>query len=261
MKCIDEMIKRIQDNASIYDDDYMIAHLELADKLCEICKDADAVWYLDKIAQTFCEILEKQQEVIEDLKCEIDSSNTGTGWRVMAPAEAQSNYLSATRNVAIAEKKEPVAIFDLPEGGKFESSSQVKEAFVAYLKSIRKNGKPLSHTTVYDYSSRINMLFTHFEREWKAGKLAGRLQIEEGKFIKDETYLNVYNNLELLEAFVIVKEKEIEIREREGRPLTAEEMESPLNIYKNLRNSIAALTKFAEFKDKVDKIVKARGEM
>ena len=40
-----------------------------------------------------------------------------------------------------------------------------------------------------------------------------------------------------------------------------EEFRSPLDIYKNLRNSIAALTKFAEFKDKVDEIVKARGEM
>ena len=60
---------------------------------------------------------------------------------------------------------------------------------------------------------------------------------------------------------MLLKEKEIEKREKEGRQLMVEEFRSPLDIYKNLRNSIAALTKFAEFKDKVDEIVKARGEM
>ena len=158
-----------------------------------------------------------------------------------------------------AEKKEFEIPFEVPEDGKFENSSQVKEAFVAYLKGIIKKGKPLSHTTVYDYSSRINKLWFYFEKEWMTGKLEGKMQIGEVHFVPEETYLNVYNNLELLGAFVIVKENEINDREREGRALTSEEIDSPLNIYKNLRNSIAALTKFAEFKDKVDKIVKARG--
>jgi hypothetical protein len=155
MKCIDEMIKKIQDNASRYDDDYMIAHLELAKKLCEISKDADTSSYVDKVAQTFCEILEMQQDMIEDLKIEINSSNTRRGWGVMAPAGAQSNYIPSLQGEGI-EQKESEIFLKLPEGGEFKDSNQVKAAFIAYLKKIRKNGKPLSETTVYDYSSRIN---------------------------------------------------------------------------------------------------------
>jgi hypothetical protein len=144
----------------------------------------------------------------------------------------------------------------LPEGGVFKNSNQVKKAFVAYLKRIIKNGKPLSHTTVFDYSSRINMLFTYFERERKAG------QVEEGIVKENESYLKVYNNLEFFEAYVREKEREIKQREAEKRPFSAEELAfNPLNSYKNLRNSYASLRKFREFKDKVDEIVKARGEM
>jgi hypothetical protein len=72
----------------------------------------------------------------------------------------------------------------------------------------------------------------------------------------------VYNNLELFDAYVREKEREIKEREAERRPFSAEELTMcPLLKSKNLRNSIAALAKFREFKDKVDEIVKARGEM
>ena len=40
MKCIDEVIKKMQANVSRYDESFAIANLELANKLCEICKDA-----------------------------------------------------------------------------------------------------------------------------------------------------------------------------------------------------------------------------
>ena len=260
MKCIDEVIKKIQAQASRYDDDYMIAHLELTKKLCEICKDAGEVWYLDKIAQTFCEILETQQEIIQDLKMEIDLLETREAQ--MTTVGTRSNYLPALQSTVVAEKKEPEVPFELPEGGVFKNSNQVKEAFVAYLKGIIKNGKPLSHTTVYDYSSRINMLFTYFKRERKAGKLEGKLQIEAGNIIDNGSYLSVYNNLELFEAYVKVKEEEIKQREVERRPFSAEELElCPLLNRKNLRNSIAALAKFAEFKARIAEIVKSRGEM
>jgi hypothetical protein len=61
-----------------------------------------------------------------------------------------------------------------------------------------------------------------------------------------------------------MREKEREIRERdmERRPFSAEELElCPLLNPKNLRNSIAALAKFSEFKVRVAEIVKSRGEM
>ena len=93
-----------------------------------------------------------------------------------------------------------------------------------------------------------------------AKKVIGKikLQIEAGKIIDNGSYLNVYNNLELFDAYVKVKEEEIKQRSAEERPFSAEELElCPLLNRKNLRNSIAALAKFAEFKDKVDKIVMA----
>ena len=68
MKYIEEVIKKIQANVSRYDESFAVANLELANKLCEICKDAEDLRYLDKIVQTFCEVLETQQEIIQDLK-------------------------------------------------------------------------------------------------------------------------------------------------------------------------------------------------
>ena len=257
MKCVDEVIKKMQANVSRYDESFAIANLELANKLCEICKDAEDLCYLDKIVQTFCEVLETQQEIIRDLKMEIDQLEMSDAQ--LATVGMRSNYIPTLQSAVVAEKKETEFPVELPEGGVFKNSNQVKEAFVAYLKGIIKNGKPLSHTTVYDYSSRINMLFTYFEREREAGKLECELQVEEGMFIKKESYLNVYNNLQFFEAYVREKEREIKEREAEKRPFSAEEIAfNPLNSYKNLRNSYASLRKFGEFKDKVDKIVKSR---
>ena len=183
MKCIDEVIKKMQAKALGDDGDYMIMLLALADKLCEISKEANAVLYLDKIAQTFCEVLEKQQDIIVGLKAGTNSVNSGAG--------VQSNDLPGLQTAVGEEKKETEVPFKLPEGGVFKNSNQVKEAFIAYLKGIIKNGNPLSHTTVYDYSSRINMIFTYFKREREAGN-----QVEEGMLKKNESYLKVYNNLE-----------------------------------------------------------------
>jgi hypothetical protein len=255
MKCIDEVIKKMQANVSRYDESFAIANLELANKLCEICKDAEDLCYLDKIVQTFCEVLETQQEIIRDLKMEIDRLEMRDAQ--LATVGMRTNYLPALQSAVVAEKKETEVPFELPEGGVFKNSNQVKEAFIAYLKGIIKNGNPLSHTTVYDYSSRINMIFTYFKREREAGN-----QVEEGMFKENESYLKVYNNLEFFEAYVREKEREIKQREAGKRPFSAEELEvCRLRNPKNLRNSIAALAKFREFKGKVDEIVKARGEM
>ena len=257
MKCIDEVIKKMQANVSRYDESFAIANLELAKKLCEICKDAEDLCYLDKIVQTFCEVLETQQEIIRDLKMEIDRLETRESQ--ITTVGMRTNYLPALQSAVVAEKKEPEVPFELPEGGVFKNSNQVKKAFVAYLKGIIKNGNPLSHATVYDYSSRINMLFTYFKREREAGKLEGKIQIEAGKIIDNGSYLSVYNNLQFFEAYVREKEREIKEREAKKRPFSAEELAfNPLNSYKNLRNSYASLRKFREFKDKVDNIVKSR---
>ena len=297
MKCIDEVIKKIQSKETGDEGNYIIMRLALADKLAEICREGDCVsyvekmlqplyeilekqhgtieklktkidgatietiWYLDKIAQIFCEIIGQQQDIIDALKAGRNPFDSETGKPMGLSPIGHSNYLPALQSAALSNKKEE-APFEVPEDGKFESSSRVKEAFVAYLKGIIKNERPLSHTTVYDYSSRINMLFTYFERERKAGKLEGKLQIEAGKIIDNGSYLSVYNNLELFEAYVREKEREIKEREAEKRPFSAEELElCPLLNPKNLRNSIAALAKFREFKARVAEIVKARGEM
>lgn len=174
------------------------------------------------------------------------------------PVGSLSNYIPSLQGEGI-EQKESEIFLELPEGGEFKDSNQVKAAFIAYLKKIRKNGKPLSETTVYDYSSRIKSLWVYFEKEWKSGMLEGKVQICEEKFRQGETYLNVYNNLELLEKFIEYKGKEIKEREAKGRPFSSEELaQSPLNSYKNVNNCSAALAKFREFKNMVVEFVKAR---
>jgi hypothetical protein len=253
MKCIDEVIKKIQANVSRYDESYIIANLELAIKLCEICKDAEDLCYLDKIVQTFCEVLETQQEIIRDLKMEIDRQEMSDAQ--FATVGMRSNYIPTLQSAVVAEKKETEVPFELPEGGVFKNSNQVKAAFIAYLKKIRKNGKPLSETTVYDYSSRIKSLWVYFEKEWKSGMLEGKVQICEEKLKQGETYLNVYNNLELLEKFIEYKGNEIKEREAKGRPFSSEELaQSPLNSYKNVNNCSAALAKFRAFQEIVARL-------
>jgi hypothetical protein len=253
MKCIDEVIKKMQANVSRYDESFAIANLELANKLCEICKDAEDLCYLDKIVQTFCEVLETQQEIIRDLKMEIDRLEMRDAQ--LATVGMRTNYLPALQSAVVAEKKETEVPFELPEGGEFKDSNQMKKAFVGYLKKIRKNEKPLSETTVYDYSSRIKSLWVYFEKEWKSGMLEGKVQICEEKLKQGETYLNVYNNLELLEKFIEYKGNEIKEREAKGRPFSSEELaQSPLNSYKNVNNCSAALAKFRAFQEMVARL-------
>ena len=97
MKCIDEVIKKMQAKALGDDGDYMIMLLAWADKLCEISKEANAVLYLDKIAQAFCEVLEKQQDIIVGLKAGTNSVNSGAG--------VQSNDLPGLQTAVGEEKK------------------------------------------------------------------------------------------------------------------------------------------------------------
>lgn len=253
MKCIDEVIKKMQANVSRYDESFAIANLELANKLCEICKAAEDLCYLDKIVQTFCEVLETQQEIIRDLKMEIDRLEMSDAQ--LATVGMRSNYIPTLQSAVVAEKKETEVPFELTEGGEFKDSNQVKAAFIAYLKKIRKNEKPLSETTVYDYSSRIKSLWVYFEKEWKSGMLEGKVQICEEKLKQGETYLNVYNNLELLEKFIEYKGNEIKEREAKGRPFSSEELaQSPLNSYKNVNNCSAALAKFRAFQEIVARL-------
>ncbi len=257
MKHIDEIIQRIQDTASGYDE-YMIAHLELAKKLCEISKKLGDMRHLDTIVQTFCEVLKTQQGVIEDLKFKMVQMNVGTGWQTIAPAGAQSNYIPTSQG-SVGKKEEAEVRLEVPEDGKFKTSLEVKEGFIAYLKRPNKTGKSLRDTTVFDYSSRVKSLWVYFKEEMDAGMLEGKLTIEEGRFVQGETYLNVYNNIGLFKEFIRVKAAEIKEREAEGRPFSAEELAaSPLNSYKNLNNTSAALAKFEAFKKMVDEIVKAR---
>lgn len=253
MKLIDDVIQKIQDAASRYDEDYIVANLELVNKLYKICEEEGEIRYLDKIIQTFCEMLDVQQEIIIDLKAELDAPSLTVGGQDMPFGEMQSNYAQAPQMAMMVEPEEAFADLEVPPGGAFTSSSQIKNAFLNYLQGIRSTkGKRLSSTTIFDYSSRINMLWTHFEKEWRAGKLEGRLQISKESFIPNETYLNVYNHLEVFEGFIRVKEGEIAYREQEGIPFSAEELkENPLNNDKNLRNTNAALMKFKKFQKAV----------
>ena len=175
----------------------------------------------------------------------------------MAQAGAQSN--SASQEGVVGENEGPEMRLVVPQDGEFKTSSEVKEGFIAYLKKPNKTGGILRDTTVFDYSSRIKSLYIYFKKEMDAGILKGKLAIEEERFGQGEEYLRVYNNIGLFKEFISVKAAEIKKREAEGRPFSAEESAaSPLNSYKNLNNTSAALVKFEAFKNMVDEIAKAR---
>ena len=80
MKKINEQIQWYDKNSTRKDDDLIKANLKLIDNLYSEIENSEDKIFLDKIISTFCEIMEIQRDVINELQAESWSYNDSTGY-------------------------------------------------------------------------------------------------------------------------------------------------------------------------------------
>lgn len=242
-------------------DVYISTKRRMINSLFREINDSEDRIYMEQIISIFDDIIERQRETIGELMTDIAAAD---GYGPMGPsfiAVANTSGVSAPNmlpdewyDIAAARELNP---YMPPEGG-FQTDEQVRKAFTNYLtyhvvrKTKSGKEKPFSIHTIYDYSSRIKVLWEIVYDEWLRNSRDGEL-VNEEIIISGSTFLNAYNHIPVLKRYV--QQKEVEIREIATglrKPLSAEEIQSnPLNNARNLGNTMAALAKLAEFKESV----------
>lgn len=67
---IHELIEWYDENSTRKEDDYIKANLKLVMNLAENVENSNDIMFIEKIADTFCDIVKKQREVIQELEYE-----------------------------------------------------------------------------------------------------------------------------------------------------------------------------------------------
>lgn len=267
MKKIDDLIKQYSQGVTGDDeaDVFIKVKLKMINTLFEEIKDSEECIYMEEIISKFAEIMKRQDEVISGL------------WTIMAAEDGygppQHNFVTNPNVVThkltaddipmdpecdSAEIDDPIIppSYLPPEEG-FQTDEQVKKAFTNYLTyhAKRKNGKTLSTHTSYDYSSRVKVLMEIVCEEWAFSNGDTWIPLNDQELQAGGPFLNAYNNLPVLKAYVERKEQELrDISQGLRQPMSAEEVKrNPLNNQRNLNNTNAALTKFEEFKGSIAK--------
>lgn len=261
MKTIDDLIRRY-DRASA---DAIYLHTQAKLKmikalLSEIEGSKDCA-YMEEIIAQFAELLEGMQDIIDSQMVEIAKAD-GCG-------PMNRNFASGSRltdeDIPWDPDEEPFQeehvrerpSFLPPEGG-FQTDEQVKKAFTNYLtyhverKTKAGKAKPFSIHTIYDYSSRLKVLWEIVYEEWQASNQESRIQLDAQAILPGCTLLNVYNNIYTLRQYVKGKEQElldVSVGFSEAVP---DSQKNPLNNIRNLKNTSAALAKFEIFRAAVD---------
>ncbi len=262
MKKMEELIRKYED--SCVDDNavYIKTRLKMINGIFEQIKGSEEQIYMEEIISKFAEIVECQYETI--LEAEIAAAAADGygppkhGFVAMPRLTADEISGDPECEPEEVEKENNVPSCLPPEGG-FQTDEQVRKAFTNYLtyhvvrKTKAGKEKPFSVHTIYDYSSRIKVLWEIVYDEWMRSNRDAKIQLDEQAIVPGCTFLNAYHNIPVLQEYV--KMKEIEIREIATglrKPLSAEEIQSnPLNNARNLGNTMAALAKLAEFKESI----------
>lgn len=254
MKTIDDLIRRY-DHAST---DVIALHTQAKLKMIkallseiEGSKDCAYMW---EIVSQFAEILEDMQEIIDSQMFEIAKAD-GYG-----PTSQNFMMVDAIPENPEAERSKEFPSCLPPEGG-FQTDEQVKKAFTNYLtyhvnrKTKAGKDKPFSIHTIYDYSSRLKVLWEIVYEEWQTNSQENRIQLNPQAILPGCTFLNAFHNVDALKKYVEMKDTEVrEIAMGLRDPIPAEKAQkNPLNNLRNLANTNAALTKFEEFKTNIDK--------
>ena len=253
MKCIDELIRSLDGVLVREEDEIIKANLTLIKSLIPKIQNSQKRIYIEKIIDTFCEVVEMQRDLINESDY-ADAIAAGFG-----PVDTTAYIPVAQDSIdRLGEFEQEKAMHPfLPPMGEFQSDEQVRKGFYNYLKyhTIKetKSGKqkPLSKYTIYDYCSRIRVLYEMFYKEWQEGKLEGNVSLCEEIILPGKTFLNAYNIIETLRMYVEFKSVEIRENVYLGNQTADTDSKNPLNNPKNLGNTIAALTKFEDFKKSV----------
>lgn len=260
MKIIDEQIQWYDQNSTRKDDDLIKVNLKLINELVEKIEHSEDRIFIDKVVNTFCEIIEIQREVIDELDSyEANEANAPNLQYFVAQTDFKPNHIQWVGNEDIFDI---VRLRELnpykPSADGFRSDAQIKDAFANYLKYhlVKRNGqqKTLADSTIYDYCSRVKVLWEIFNKEQIAGKLGETFSQLDNEVLHGRTFMNAYNNISILKDYVELKSREIEEIEAGDRESFSRDelLNNPLNNPKNLRNTTAALAKFEEFKEKVN---------
>lgn len=181
MKKIDEQIEWYEQNATRQDDDIIRVNLQLINNLYEEIQHSDDSLFFDKIIGTFCEIIEIQRDVIDDLKTESGVYGFGS-------SSAQHNYIVGNSQLT-----------------EFDNDKQLQDAFTAYF---LKSGK--SSYTVNDYCMRLKKLWKLFFEEYQSNELPQGfakedITINEEMIKADTPLLNVYHYVDVIINYITKK--------------------------------------------------------
>jgi len=257
MSKIDELIGKYE-SLSVSEEEadvFIKVKLRMIRSLFEDVKGSEDRIYMEEIISKFAEIMDRQQEIIGSLLTEVAAqegySSTELNYFPSPPAGSDpEGELSAPGDPAVPS-------FLPPEGG-FQQDEEVKKAFINYLtyhvnrKTKAGKDRPFSVHTIYDYSSRIKVLMKTVYEEWKEGGQDSWIQLDEQALLADCPFLNAYHNISVLRQYVERKEQELCEISMGLREPVPENKRTPLDHSRNLNNTNAALTRFEEFRRKIE---------
>lgn len=179
MNKINELIKWCDDNNTRKEYVSIKARLKMINVLCEELSSFEDSRFVEEIIDAFSEIIGIQQEIIDDMKIEIESCSNNFQERVETEEEKKASEKELLR------RDNPY----IPVDGEFRNEKQIVTCFSNYLQY--HNAKGLSKLTAYDYCSRVKNI---------AKKIIG----------EDGGLLYVYNNID--EAVGYIEKNFYELR-------------------------------------------------
>lgn len=176
-----ELIELYDENSTRKEDEYIKANLKLVIHLSESVANSDDLMFIEKITDTFCDIIKKQRDVIRVLEDMAKFQPCG--------APIQNNYASLCVTPA--------------EG--FTNDEQIKSAFINFM--VNGNEKKRSSFTANDYILRVQNLWRSFYADYEAGKLPVQLaeSVIREEIQTDSPLLNACNYIEELNCYVSMK--------------------------------------------------------
>lgn len=173
---IDEQIQWYDQNATRKDDDIIKVNLKLVETLYNEVQYSEDIIIIDKIIGTFCEIMEIQRDVINDIIMEAEQG-------AFCTAPTQHNYMTSKT-----------------KGEAFTDDKSLQQAFTTYCIN---NGK--SSYTINDYCSRIKNLWKSFYAQYLRGELPDDIMVSEEEIDFNCPFLNAYYHTDELSCYLSMK--------------------------------------------------------
>ena len=175
---IRELIEWYDENSICKEDAYIKANLKLIINLIENVDHSNDIMFIDKITETFCDIIKKQRDVIRKLQ-EFDYQPIRES--------SQDKYVSP-----IDTTKDD-----------FTNDEKIKVVFFDYI----INKKKLSNFTANDYILRVQKLWHSFYTAYQSEELPSELHevLLNGKVNPEHPLINAYNYIEELNCFISMK--------------------------------------------------------